>query len=116
MDCNNSTVPVALRATRTLLPGSARASRAHFGALAEIRQRPPVSECKLRKKITPKERRDKNFAIARTLSPGRAATALRIFGVATSNLSVFHHPHETPFDPARFRLVTHYYGTGRNEF
>ena len=51
IDCNDSTVAVALRATRTLVPGSARASRAHFGALAEIRpESAGFIKCNVRKK------------------------------------------------------------------
>jgi len=59
IDCNDSTVTVAVRATRTLVPGSARGSRAHFGGLAEIRQDKKV--------------RDREAAIAST----RAACAPR---------------------------------------
>jgi hypothetical protein len=36
--------------------------------------------------------------------------------VASFADSVFHHPHETFFDPTGFRRVTRYDGAGRDEF
>jgi hypothetical protein len=56
--------------------------------------------------------RDREGAIAGT----RGACAPQIFRFATFADSVFHHPHETSFDLARFLRVNRFDGTQCDEF
>jgi hypothetical protein len=102
MDCNASTVAVALQATRTrprdrelfLCTGAKR-----FFHLRNIKTCPGPGR----------------FGEGRR-NMQRGACAPRKFRVATFIFSVFHHPHETLFDCTHFRRVIRYDGAGRDKF
>ena len=104
IDCNDSTVAVALWATRSLLKGERLAVRIASEHAAILN---PLTS------ILSAFKGAEAHSVAASMRDARES---KIFRVATFAYSVFHHPHETFFDSTRFRRVTRYDGAGRDEF